>query len=53
MTPHNAAPSSYGKDAFELDDIKAVELIRGPASVLYGADAMGGVLLLRTKDAPP
>jgi len=48
---YNAGPSSYGKDAFELDDIKAVELIRGPASVLYGADAMGGAVLLRTKDA--
>lgn len=48
---YNAGPSSYGKDAFELDDVKAVELIRGPASVLYGADAMGGAVLLRSKDA--
>lgn len=48
---YNAGPASYGKDAFELDDIKAVELIRGPASVLYGADAMGGAVLLRSKIA--
>ncbi|MDO9475977.1 MAG: TonB-dependent hemoglobin/transferrin/lactoferrin family receptor [Pseudohongiella sp.] len=48
---YNAGPSSYGKDAFELDDVKAVELIRGPASVLYGADAMGGAVLLRSKEA--
>lgn len=48
---YNAGPSSYGKDAFELDDVKAVEIIRGPASVLYGADAMGGAVLLRSKDA--
>lgn len=48
---YNAGPSSYGKDTFELDDVKAVEIIRGPASVLYGADAMGGAVLLRSKDA--
>lgn len=45
-----AGPSSYGKDAFEMDDLRAVEIIRGPASVLYGADAMGGAVILRTKD---
>jgi hemoglobin/transferrin/lactoferrin receptor protein len=46
-----AGPSSYGKDSYEVDDLKAVEIIRGPASVLYGADALGGVVVLRTKDA--
>lgn len=46
-----AGPSSYGKDMFETDDLQAVEIIRGPASVLYGADAMGGAVLLRTKSA--
>src|SRR5690606_26004057 len=45
-----AGPASYGKDAFEVDDLKAVEIIRGPASVLYGADAMGGAVILRSKD---
>jgi hemoglobin/transferrin/lactoferrin receptor protein len=45
-----AGPSSYGKDMFEVDDLKAVEIIRGPASVLHGADAMGGAVLLRSKD---
>lgn len=44
-----AGPSSYGKDMFEVDDLKAVEIIRGPASVLYGADAMGGAVLLSSK----
>src|SRR5690554_3956221 len=46
-----AGPASYGKDAFEMDDLKAVEIIRGPASVLYGADAMGGAVILRSRDA--
>lgn len=31
------------------DDIESVELIRGGASAQYGADAVGGVLLIRTK----
>lgn len=48
---YSAGPSSYGKDSFEVDDLKAVEIIRGPTSVLYGADAMGGAVLLRTKTA--
>lgn len=46
-----AGPSAYGKDSFEIDDLKAVEIIRGPASVLYGADALGGVVALQTRDA--
>ena len=46
---YGAGPSSYGKDSFEMDDLKSVEIIRGPSSVLYGADAMGGAVLLRTK----
>lgn len=45
-----AGPASYGKDAFEVDDLRAVEVIRGPASVLYGADAMGGAVILRSKN---
>ncbi len=46
-----AGPSSYGKDSFEVDNLKAVEIIRGPASVLYGADAMGGAVILSSKTA--
>lgn len=47
---YGAGPSSYGKDAFETDDLRAIEIIRGPASALYGADAMGGAVILRTRD---
>lgn len=46
-----AGPSSYGKDSFEIDNLRSVEIIRGPASVLYGADAMGGAVILRSKRA--
>lgn len=46
-----AGPSAYGRDSFELDNLRAVEIIRGPASVLYGADAMGGAVILHSKRA--
>ena len=29
-----------GKDTFEMDNLQGIQIIRGPASVLYGADAM-------------
>lgn len=46
---YNAVVSGYGRDVYEIDDLRAVEIIRGPASVLYGADAMGGAVILSTK----
>jgi iron complex outermembrane receptor protein len=30
-------------------DVEKVEIIRGPASVLYGSNAMGGVINIITK----
>ncbi len=40
--------------AIPTDDIERIEIIRGPKSALYGADAMGGVinLILRQPAAP-
>ena len=54
-------PSSFGADVaggsfragrnfVDLDDIKQVEIVRGPASALYPSDALGGVVSLQTKD---
>lgn len=43
-------PSEY----FSLIDVQAIEsieLIQGPGSVLYGSDAIGGTLYLKTKSA--
>ena len=34
----------------DLANIKAVEVIRGPGSVLWGADAVGGVVAFKTLD---
>lgn len=36
-------------DAYVASDIEKVEVIRGPASILYGSNAMGGAINLITK----
>ena len=46
-------PNNYvgrGRDYFNLETIKRVEIIKGPASALYGSDAIGGVVSFITKD---
>ena len=47
---YHAGPATYGRDNIDTDNIKTVELIRGPASALYGADAIGGAVILTSKD---
>jgi hemoglobin/transferrin/lactoferrin receptor protein len=37
----------------DMNTVEQLEVVRGPASVLYGTDAIGGVLNLRTGGAPP
>jgi len=38
------------RDFVGIGNLKAVEIIRGPAGVLYGADALGGLVAFVTKD---
>ncbi|WP_439136231.1 TonB-dependent receptor domain-containing protein [Pseudomaricurvus sp.] len=46
-------PNNFGGNAFghmpPPESIERIEVIRGPASTLYGADAMGGVVNVITK----
>ncbi len=39
-----------GRDFFDLETTKRVEIIKGAASALYGSDAIGGVVSFITKD---
>jgi len=49
-------PNNFGGNQFghipPLDSIERIEVIRGPASTLYGADAMGGVINIITRRNP-
>lgn len=46
-------PNNFGGNQFghipPMDAVERIEVIRGPASTLYGADAMGGVINIITK----
>lgn len=46
----NLSPGLYTRDLVDFDSLKRVEIIRGPASALYGSDAIGGVVAFVTKD---
>jgi len=39
-------------EAYPVETIKQMEIIRGPGSVLYGTNAFAGVINIVTKDAP-
>jgi len=42
--------ASAGRDLVDLEAIERIEVLRGPASTLYGSDALAGVVAFRTRD---
>jgi len=42
--------ANAGRVVVEMDRVKRIELLYGPASVLYGSDALGGVMSITTWD---
>lgn len=51
-TPYNPGATEQRKysNAIEMDTLQAIEVNKGPSSTLYGSDALGGIVLLRTKN---
>ena len=48
--PQNAPGGSYDFANLTTDNIERIEVVRGPTSVLYGSDAVTGVVQIFTRD---
>ena len=46
----NIGAGTYTRDFIDFDTLKRVEIVRGPASALYGSAAIGGVVAYVTTD---
>jgi vitamin B12 transporter len=49
--PANQPGGSYDFSALGTDNVERIEVLRGPASVMYGSDAMTGVVHIITRGA--
>ena len=47
--PVNAAGGAFDFSTLSTDNIERIEVVRGPASVLYGSDAVAGVVQIFTR----
>ena len=43
-------PGLYTRDFVDFENLKQVEILRGPASALHGSEAIGGIVAFVTKD---
>lgn len=50
FTPAGNPFQRAGRNYIDLDTMKRVEIVKGPASTLYGSDALGGLVAYTTKD---
>ncbi len=48
--PQNAPGGSYDFANLTTDNVERIEVVRGPTSVLYGSDAVTGVVQIFTRD---
>ncbi|MEM9743715.1 MAG: TonB-dependent receptor [Pseudomonadota bacterium] len=48
--PNNTRGGSFDFSTLDVAEITTMQLVRGPASAVYGSDAMAGVLNVRTFD---
>lgn len=46
----NIGAGTFTRDFVDLENVKRIEIVRGPASALFGSDAIGGVVNFLTKD---
>lgn len=47
--PTNTRGGSYDFSTLDMNDIARIEFVRGPASAIYGSDAVGGVINIITR----
>lgn len=49
---HGGHGEGVDLQSIPIETIERIEIVKGPASALYGSDAMGGVINIITKSAP-
>lgn len=50
FAPSGSPYQRAGRNYVDIDAMKQIEILKGPASSLYGSDAIGGVVAFTTKD---
>jgi vitamin B12 transporter len=53
MNDASAPQGGFNFANLDVVDIERIEVLRGPQSLIYGADAIGGVIAIRTKRQAP
>jgi len=53
MNDASAPQGGFNFANLDVVDIERIEILRGPQSLVWGADAIGGVISIRTKRAAP